>query len=210
MHEPVAEVIDAVVIDGQEIPRLILQNPGSGVVDGTVLGQDLGERHQTLVLLLIDFGRARNPGKDGGLGNVTGMHAQLGESIAQTFRMDRARWQRPRLILRRGSVRIKIGNRDAVNRLRRMTSKPAEDVGFVAALGENIPDRFDLARGAGDRPNPAVLRVRLHESVNAVLVRRACRWRWNSTASEKESAARVARFPITPWLMKSSSVGINP
>src|SRR5579863_7670119 len=156
MHEPMAEVINAVVINGKEIPRFVLQNPGSGIVDRTVLGQDLSERHQTLVLLLIDFARPRNPGQDGGLGNVTGMHSQLSESIAQTFGMDRTRRQWPRLILRRGSVRIKIRNRDAVNRLRRVPGKPAEDMSLEAALGENIPDRFDFARGAGDRPNPPI------------------------------------------------------
>src|SRR5580700_905228 len=98
------------------------------------------------------------------------MHSQLSKSIAQTLGMDRTRWQWPRLILRCGSVRIKIRNGDAVNRLRWMPSKPAEDVGFVAALGENIPNCFDFARGAGDRSNPPVLRVRLHESMNAVFV----------------------------------------
>src|SRR5580693_10235053 len=99
------------------------------------------------------------------------MHAQLSESIAQTFRMDGARRQRPRLILWCGRVRKKIGNRDAVNRLCRMTSEPTQDVGFEAALGENIPDRLDLTRCARDWPNAAVLRVRLHESVDAMLVR---------------------------------------
>ena len=171
MHEPVAEVIDAVVIDSHEIPRFVLQNPSRSVVDGTVLGQDFGERHQALVLLLIDLRRARNPGKDRGLGDISWMHAQLGESIAQTFRMDRTRRKRPRLILRRGGVGKKIGNRNALNRLCGMTSEPAQDMGFEAALGENIPDRFDLARGARNWPNATVLRVRLHESVDAMLVR---------------------------------------
>src|SRR5258708_652780 len=54
VHEGVTEVIDAVVIDGQEIPVLILQNPSSGIVNGAVLGQDLAESYEMLVLLLID------------------------------------------------------------------------------------------------------------------------------------------------------------
>ena len=170
VHEPVAEVINAVVINRQELPRLILQNPGGGIVDGTVFRQDLGERHQPLVLLLIDLRRAWNPGQDGRFRNVTGMHAQCGESIAQTLRMHRTRRKRPWLIRRCTRVRIEIGNRNAVNRLRRMAREPAQNMSLKSALGENIPQRFYFARGARHRTDAAILCVRLHESVNPVLM----------------------------------------
>src|SRR5579863_8211184 len=98
------------------------------------------------------------------------MHTQLGESVAQILRIDCARGKRPRLVLRSRSVRIQIGNGDAVDRLGGMSGKPSEDVGLEAALGENVPQRFDLARSAGDRADAAVLRVRFHKSVDAVFV----------------------------------------
>src|SRR3974390_886554 len=41
VHEPVTEVIDAVVVHRQEIPGLVLQNPGGGIMNRAVLGQNL-------------------------------------------------------------------------------------------------------------------------------------------------------------------------
>ena len=102
---------------------------------------------------------------------VRGMHAQFGECFAQAFRMHGARRQRPGLIPGSGRIWIQIGDRDAVNRLRRMTGKPAKDVSLESSLGKNVPDRLDFARCARDRPDAAVLRVRLHEPVDAMLVR---------------------------------------
>ena len=63
MHESVAEVIDSVVIDGHEIPWLVLQDPSGGIVDRAILSKNLGECLEPLVPLLIDLGGARNPGR---------------------------------------------------------------------------------------------------------------------------------------------------
>ena len=52
-----------------------------------------------------------------------------------------------------------------------MAGKPAQGVSLEAALGKNIPDGFDLPRSTGDRSDTAILRVRLHESVDAMLIR---------------------------------------
>ena len=44
---------------------------------------------------LIDFGGARNPGKDGGLGDFLRMHSQFVEGVAHAFGVDRSgrkRW----------------------------------------------------------------------------------------------------------------------
>ena len=51
-----------------------------------------------------------------------------------------------------------------------MTCPPADDVTAQPGLGKNIPKRFAFARCAGVRPRAAVLRIRLDETVNAVLV----------------------------------------
>ena len=37
-HEPVTEVVDRVVIDGEEVPRLVLDQPGRGRVDADAFG----------------------------------------------------------------------------------------------------------------------------------------------------------------------------
>ena len=43
VHEGVTEVINAVVIDRQEIPRFVPQNPGGSVVDRAVFRQNFGK-----------------------------------------------------------------------------------------------------------------------------------------------------------------------
>ena len=98
------------------------------------------------------------------------MHAQLGEGVAHALGMNRARGQRPFLFERSHCVRKQVGHRNAVDRLGGMSGEPSEDVGLVAALRENIPHRLHLARSAGHRTHATGLRIRLHESENAVLV----------------------------------------
>ena len=116
VHEAVAEVVDAVVVDGEKIPGFVLQDPGGGVVDGTVFGKNFGERLQAFIFFLIDLCGAGNPGKDGGFAYFGGMHAQLGEFVALLFGMNRAGRQGPRLIEWGYGVGKKIGNGNAVDR----------------------------------------------------------------------------------------------
>ena len=123
------------------------------------------------------------------------MHAEGGEGFAEADGMDGAGREGPvvfggsvfwRVIFgrvffgwvflcrvfsfRTGGIGIKIGDGDAVDGLGGMTGKPAEDVSFVAALGEDIPDGFDLARGARDGADAGGVRVGFDEAENAVLV----------------------------------------
>src|SRR5208282_3167764 len=128
-----------------------------------------------LVFFLVDFGGAGNYGKDGGFGYFLGMHAQLGEGFAQALGMNCSGGQGPSFFSRgrfsrRDGVGIQVGNRDAVDGLGGMAGEPSEDVSFVAALGENIPDGFDFARGAGDGTHTAALRIGLDETENSMLV----------------------------------------
>jgi len=74
--KPVAEVIYPVVINRHEIPGLVFENPGGSVVDGTILGKNLGEGLEAPVLLLINLGGAWNPGEDRSFRHLRGMHAQ--------------------------------------------------------------------------------------------------------------------------------------
>ncbi len=52
-----------------------------------------------------------------------------------------------------------------------MAGEPAENVGLVSALRQNVPDGFDFAGSAGGWADSAGLWIGLHEAVYAVLVR---------------------------------------
>ena len=72
-------------------------------------------------------------------------------------------------------MREQIGYRNPVDGFGGMSGKPSENVGFVPALRQDVPQRFHLARRRRHRPNTASMRIGLHESVNAVLVRTLAR-----------------------------------
>ena len=59
-HEPVAEVIDRVVVDREEIPRLVVQQPGGGGMDAHAFRERPQEHGQALVFILIDLFGQRN------------------------------------------------------------------------------------------------------------------------------------------------------
>src|SRR5262249_14628103 len=128
IHEAMAEVVDAVVIDGQKIPWFVLQDPGGGVMDGTVFGKNFCERSKALVFFLIDFGSARNPRQNGGLLHFLYVHTKSGESFSQAFRMDRTGRERPLFFKWGDHVREKIGDADSVDGLGGMPGKPAENM----------------------------------------------------------------------------------
>jgi hypothetical protein len=98
-------------------------------------------------------------------------HKHNSRSIPHIFRMNRTRRQRPRFIQRPHRVRKKIGHRNSVDGFCQMPCKPAQHMSFVSALGQNVPNRLDLARRAGGRPHSASLRIGLHETKNSVLIR---------------------------------------
>ena len=62
-------MIDTIVIDSGEIPRLAFHQRGRDRVDGSPLSQStFANRNQPLVLLLIDLGRVGNKGQNMRLG----------------------------------------------------------------------------------------------------------------------------------------------
>ncbi len=54
LHEPVAEVVDGVVIHGREIPSGVLQDFRGRGMHAHRLGNNLAQRVQPFVLVLID------------------------------------------------------------------------------------------------------------------------------------------------------------
>jgi hypothetical protein len=80
LHEAVAEVVDGVVIDGEEIPGLVVDQPRGRRVDADALAQCLAHE-QTPVFGLIDRLRVRDEGFHHLRGEFLRVHAQLGERL---------------------------------------------------------------------------------------------------------------------------------
>ena len=59
-HEAVAEVIDRIEVDREEIPRLVIQQPNGGGLDAHAFGERPQEHGQPLVIVLIDLSGQRN------------------------------------------------------------------------------------------------------------------------------------------------------
>ncbi len=96
-HEAVAEVIDRIEVDREEIPRLVIQQPDGGGMDAHAFRERPQEHGQALVLILIDLSGQRNKRLHHLRRQQVGMHAQTGQRFGQFRRMNRIRQQRPAL-----------------------------------------------------------------------------------------------------------------
>ena len=100
-----------------------------------------------------------------------------------------------------------IGNYGAIDRLRRMTRPPADDITSQPTLTENIPERLTLSRRAGIRARSAILIG--SGSINPWM---PCLSASLPVATEFQSigdriGCRVARLPITPRSMRAFERG---
>ena len=87
-HEAMAEMVDRVVVDGHEVPRLQLHDSRRGGVDGGALGDDLRQTLQALVLLLVDSRGVGDERQDLVGLQLPGMDAQLGQGSCERCRMN--------------------------------------------------------------------------------------------------------------------------
>lgn len=170
--EGVADVIDGFVVDSQEVPFLVLENPGGRIMDGAALREDPGQACQTLVLLLVDFGSPGDERQQFVLGEFPGVHAQFGEGFPQRGRVEGIFGQRPGLVLGRRRLRIQRRDRDAVDGFSRVACIPGDHVSPQALLGEDVPDGFDFAGGAADGSNPARHGIQLNEIQDSMPIRK--------------------------------------
>ena len=171
LHEAVAEVIDRVVVDREEIPRLVIQQPSRGGMDAHAFRERPHEHGQALVLILIDLSGQRNERLHHLRRQQVGMHAQIGQRLGQFRRMNRIRRQRPALVERPAGAVVMVGNHHAVDRLGGMAGPPADHDAAQTVLIENVPQRFRFSREVGDRLHAASVRSGLGEAVDAVLER---------------------------------------
>lgn len=209
-HESVAEVIDGIVIDGEEIPGLVIEQPGGPGMNAGALGQRLHQAMQTAVLTGIDFERLGHEIAHHLPRQLLRMQSEPGQRAGQFRRMNSARQEGPGLIERPARTVEMVGDGDTVERLSRVTGPPANDDAPQPVLIEDVPHCLGAAREVGDGLDIAAVRRWLGEAVDAVFEGPLAggdgspqhgRWRRNTSASFPGArATRIGpRCSGSPW-----------
>src|SRR5436309_16068044 len=135
-------MIDPVVIDRGEIPRLALHQSSRDRVNRSIVTQDFGKGTKSLVFFLIDLGRVGNEGQDMCLGQFVRENLETRQLRPVLGRVDCSFGNAPAFL------RIELHSTEgvrhdcAVDWLRWMTRPPANDATPQTALAENIPKRL--------------------------------------------------------------------
>ena len=180
-HEGVTEVVDGVVVNAHQVPRLVLDQGGGGGVDAGAVRDDLHERLDARVLFrLVEIlaAQAIEAGEEGAqvvLGQLRRVEAQVLEVADEALRVDGFRLERPffRIVGVVGvGLLVVVGDHHALGeRLGGVGGPPADGDGVFPLLVEDIPDGLGLAGEIGDRADAAGDGVRLGKAEDAVLVR---------------------------------------
>ena len=160
LHKAVGEMVDGVVVDGKEIPRLVFDQPSGGRMNGNAFAQDLHQRSEAFIFVLIDLGGLGDKRLDHGGQQLVGMKAQVSQRFGELGRMHAAGQQRPDFVKRAGfiangaarAVEV-VGYRGAPQRLGGMAGPPADDDAPQAVLIQDVPYGLALARQVGDGAN---------------------------------------------------------
>ncbi len=172
LHEAVTEVVDGIVIDGEEIPRLVLDEPRRGRVDGRALGDGFAERRKAPVFILIHLFEGGHEGLEHGPDEFLGMQAQFGQGVVKLGRIHGIGEQGPAFdaLIGQGpgGAVVMVGNHDAVDRFRGMAGPPADHGAAQAILVEDIPHGLRGAGEVGDGANASAIGRGFGEAVDAV------------------------------------------
>ena len=166
VDKTVAEVVDADVVNGHEIPRLVFHHMSRGGMRREAFGKDLRNRAEHVGFGGVDFTEAGNKGAEHALVDLFRRNAKLPQSVGQTFRPDGARHE----IGVRRAARDCIRNARPANRFRRMAPEPAHQVGPQSLLRQNIPQRLHAPGRTGHRAHTSRRPVHFREPQNAVLI----------------------------------------
>ena len=175
LHESMAEVIDAVVVHRHEIPGLQLHHRGRGGVNARSLRQYLGNLPEARILFLIDLRGVRNERKDLLRFQFRRVDPKFLQRLGQSWRMDGTGPHGPGLAKGSDGLLVMVRDHHPADGLGRMRGPPSDDVGALATLVEDVPDRLGPSSKIGYRSDGAGARIRLGESVDAMLVRALAR-----------------------------------
>lgn len=169
-HELMAQAVDGVVIDRQQVPVGLLRQVGAGGVHRGAFRQVAGQGLQAPVLLLVDA-----PGfGDEKLELFEGQVRRVGPEVLHHF-VQRGRGHRRRVkgplfeILAVGVAEI-VANHRAPGPARRMAGVPAHHRAAHFPAAEDGPEGLGLQRGAGYRPHPLAVGPGLDEAVDPVAI----------------------------------------
>ena len=190
LHETMAKVVDPVVVDRHEVPRLELHQRRGSSMDAHGVRKGLGKTDETFIFFLVDFRKFRNERTDMFRIEFEGVETKFLEALRQTGRVHRSGGHLPLVgfpahrvgawlsdfgidvrILDISRRLVEVANHHAVDRFGRMRWPPTHDVALLANLVQHVPDRLGLTIDVGDRTNALSVGSRLAESMNTVLVR---------------------------------------
>ena len=170
LHEAMAEVVDGVEVDRRKIPvRDFLKEVHRPPVDAGAFGDQLGERAEPLVFLLIDLRGLGDEVPEEIAVELVGMEALVGEIDGKLRWVDGACSQRPGLAERGDRLLKVVRDHRAADRLGGGAWPPADDERGVAGLVEDVPDGFRFSGEIRDRSDAARMGIGLGEAVDAVL-----------------------------------------
>ena len=169
LHEAVAVVVDRVVVDGREVPVLVLEEMGGGGVDGGALGRDLHDRGEPAVHGLVDVLAVRDERQEVRGPHLGRVHSKRGDLGHPFRRMDRIPLERPRVGWLLGDLVEEVRDHGPANGLGRVARPPADHDGSPVMLVQDVPDRLARPRGVGHRLDSLAIGSRLGEPVDAVL-----------------------------------------
>ena len=168
-HEIMANPVCRTVIDGGEIPRLVLQQISRRRVDGETLRQPDRQFVKAFVELLVDPRQVGHEQPQNLAVNVLRAHAQVGQRVREPRRGNGARRQRPPLAGMGCGRAVAVAHARAVEQRRGMGGEPPDDVRAAAARVEDVPHGPATPRRAGNRHGPTQFGIDFREPVHAVL-----------------------------------------
>ena len=180
-HEGVPEVVDGIVVNAHQVPRLVLDQGGGGGVNAGAVRDDLHERLDARVffrLVEVLAAQAIEAGEEGAqvvLGELRRVEAQVLEVAHQPLGVDGFRLERPlfRIVGVVGvGLLVVVGDHHALGEgLGGIGGPPADGDGVFPLLVKDIPDGLGLAGEIGDGADAAGDGIRLGKAEDAVLVR---------------------------------------
>ena len=173
-HELVADLVDALIIDGTEVPVSGFEQLRGDGVGADDLGEPRRQECQSVAdgrVRRVQLRRARDQRLEHRPIDLGGMNAQFGQRGRGVRRMHRVLRRRPEVRTRTGGGTGELpGNDGPAHRLRGMAGLPAANHGTPAGLREDVPEGLAGPRAGADRPDAGTVGRGFDEAVDTVCV----------------------------------------